>query len=165
MWWRTLCSSHARTQGVAPVPSRLLTLVLQTFAPARPSSALLFSSRGSARPSSVGAIPARLYKAPAGPFGKRISFFLDAFPDLGATEGLCAARAGAGLPEEELGGPGPRTLETLETWPRALSVKSTTSARVRLTLFFCYHRSRRRRSLQGREEPELGAFEPCGAKR
>lgn len=59
----------------------------------------------------------------------------------------------------------PRTLETLETWPWALSVKSTTSARVRLTLFFCYRRSRRRRSLQGREEPELGASEPCGAKR
>ena len=40
-------------------------------------------------------------KAPAGPFGKRISFFLDAFPDLGVMEGLRAARAGARLREEE----------------------------------------------------------------
>lgn len=57
---------------------------------------------GSGRSRSPGALPARLYKAPAGPFGKRISFFLDAFPDLGVMEGLRAARAQARLREEEL---------------------------------------------------------------
>lgn len=62
---------------------------------------VLSSPVGSARSRSAGANPARLYKAPAGPFGKRISFFLDAFPDLGVMEGLRAARAGARLREEE----------------------------------------------------------------
>lgn len=57
---------------------------------------------GSGRSRSARALPARLYKAPAGPFGKRISFFLDAFPDLGVMEGLRAARARARLGEEEL---------------------------------------------------------------
>lgn len=69
----------------------------------------LFSSRlGSVRSGSADAVPARLYKAPAGPFGKRISFFLDAFPDLGVMEGLHAAHAGARLREEEPGSSGPQ---------------------------------------------------------
>lgn len=77
--------------GVAPEPSRVLTFVLQSVltGPRLPSTPLL-STRGSARSDSASAIPSGFYKAPAGPFGKRISFFLDAFPDLGATEGLCA---------------------------------------------------------------------------
>lgn len=64
---------------------------------------------GSRRSGSTGAVPAPpLYKAPAGPFGKRISFFLDAFPDLGVMEGLGAARARARLREEEPGSWGPQ---------------------------------------------------------
>lgn len=59
---------------------------------------------GSGSSGSAGAVPAQLYKAPAGPFRKRISFFLDAFPDLGIMEGLRAARVPARLREEELGG-------------------------------------------------------------
>lgn len=61
---------------------------------------------------------------------------------------------------------GPGTKEPLlKTWPGALWVKPTTSAWVLLTIFFFCHRSRRRRSIQGREEPWLGAAEPCGTKR
>lgn len=101
----------------------------------RPSlpGALLFSPMGSpcsGRSGSTDAAPARLYKAPAGPFGKRISFFLDAFPDLGVMEGLSAARArpgqapggGAG----QLGPPASRPFWSLG--PRALWVKPETSA-------------------------------------
>lgn len=73
-----------------------------------PSCPLLSSPMGSVRSRSAGAVPAQLYKAPAGPFGKRISFFLDAFPDLGIMEGLRAARAWARLREEELGSSGPQ---------------------------------------------------------
>lgn len=61
------------------------------------------------------AIPSGFYKAPAGPFGKRISFFLDAFPDLGATEGLCAGSrrslawggGAGGLDPQNTASPGP----------------------------------------------------------
>lgn len=88
---------------------------------------------GSPRSGSTDAAPARLYKAPAGPFGKRISFFLDAFPDLGVMEGLSAARARARLREEEPGSSGPQPhagtkAPLLEPWPRALWMQPTTSA-------------------------------------
>lgn len=53
----------------------------------------------------------------------------------------------------------------LEPWPGALSGKSATSASIRLIVFSCCHRSRRRRSLQGRKEPGVGAAEPRGTKR
>lgn len=52
-----------------------------------------------------------------------------------------------------------------EPWPGALSVKSTTSAPVLMIVFFRCYRSRRRRSLQGWEEPGVGAAEPSGAER
>ena len=140
----------------------------------QPSLAGVLSSPvGSARSSSAGANPARLYKAPAGPFGKRISFFLDAFPDLGVMEGLRAARARARLREEEPDEQGPQPLARepwhplfpLEPWPGGLSVKSATSARIRLTVSSRCHRSRRRRSLQRRKEPGLGTAEPRGTER
>ena len=53
----------------------------------------------------------------------------------------------------------------LEPWPRGLLVKSATSTWIRLTLLSCCHRSRRRRSLQGRKEPGLGTAEPSGTER
>lgn len=121
--------------GVAPEPSRVLTLVLQALSPAE-TSKHPFSSlqgRGSARSDSASAIPSGFYKASAGPFGKRISFFLDAFPDLGATEGLCAGSrrslawgGGAGVPDPpEHCSPGP-----FRSNPQL-------PPRVCLTVFFC----------------------------
>lgn len=81
-------ASPLRPQGSSPSSSECSHRL-------SPPSALFLFSRGSASSDSAGAIPSGFYKAPAGPFGKRISFFLDAFPDLGATEGLCAARVAA----------------------------------------------------------------------
>lgn len=121
--WALAALGGGSPPGAAPAPSWLLTSVFPGFPPAQPS-ALLFSPRGSRRSGSTGAVPAPLYKAPAGPFGKRISFFLDAFPDLGVMEGLRAARAPAGLREEEPGslGPQPHAPGTkaplLEPWPQ-----------------------------------------------
>lgn len=85
-----------------------------SYRPRIPSAPFLFT-RGSARSDSTSAIPSGFYKVPAGPFGKRISFFLDAFPDLGATEGLCAGSrrslawgGGAGGPDpQNISVPGP----------------------------------------------------------
>lgn len=168
--WRGQCgevvvrgASPLRPRGFSPPCSE------RSHQPSLPG-ALLSSPMGSVRSRSAVANPARLYKAPAGPFGKRISFFLDAFPDLGIMEGLRAARAWAKLREEEPGSSGPQpragNLSTAsQDLAGALWVKPTTSAWVRLTIFFFCHRSRRRRSVQGREEPWLGAAEPCGTKR
>ena len=86
--------------GVARAPSWLLTSVLRAFPPAQPSRRPLLS--GGLCALQIGwRTPRSALEAPAGPFGKRISFFLDAFPDLGVMEGLRAARAGARLREEE----------------------------------------------------------------
>lgn len=90
----------------------------------RPSCRPPLLSDGLPGSGSTGAVPAPLYKAPADPFGKRISFFLDAFPDLGVMEGLSAARARARLREEEPGSWGPQPhaaagtkAPLLEPWP------------------------------------------------
>lgn len=157
-------------RGVAPAPSWLLTSVLRAFPPACLPGALLSSPMGSVRSRSAVANPARLYKAPAGPFGKRISFFLDAFPDLGIMEGLRAARAWAKLREEEPGSSGPQPRAGNQSTPsqdlaRGPLGQAHNLRLGRLTIFFFCHRSRRRRSVQGREEPWLGAAEPCGTKR
>lgn len=81
-------ASPLHPQGSSPSSSE------HSHRPSLPSGPFLFM-RGSASSDSAGAIPSGFYNAPAGPFGKRISFFLDAFPDLGAMEGLCAARVAA----------------------------------------------------------------------
>lgn len=88
--------SPLRPRGSSPLCSE------RSHRPSLPG-ALLPSPMGSVRSRSAGTVPVRLYKAPAGPFGKRISFFLDAFPDLGVMEGLRAPRAGTMLREEEPG--------------------------------------------------------------
>lgn len=106
--WRVQCgevvvrgASPLRPRGFSPPCSE------RSHQPSLPG-ALLSSPMGSVRSRSAVANPARLYKAPAGPLGKRISFFLDAFPDLGIMEGLRAARAWAKLREEEPGSSGPQ---------------------------------------------------------
>lgn len=93
-------TSPLRPRGSSPPCSK------RSHQPSLPGA--LSSPMGSTRSGSAGANPAWLYKAPAGPFGKRISFFLDAFPDLGVMEGLRAARARARLREEEPDGSGPQ---------------------------------------------------------
>lgn len=93
-------ASPLRPRGSSPACSD------RSHRPSLPGA--LCSWLGSVRSGSADAVPARLYKAPAGPFGKRISFFLDAFPDLGVMEGLHAAHAGARLREEEPGSSGPQ---------------------------------------------------------
>lgn len=102
-------ASPLSPQGSSPPSSK------RSHRPRLPSTPFLFT-RGSARSHSASAIPSGFYKAPAGPFGKRISFFLDAFPDLGATEGLCAGSrlslawgGGAGGPDppKNTAAPGP----------------------------------------------------------
>lgn len=121
-----LWASPLSPQGSSPWSSKLSH-------PQRLSNTPFLFTRGSARSDSASAIPSGFYKAPAGPFGKRISFFLDAFPDLGATEGLCAGSHCSLAWEGGAGGPDPPE----HCSPGPFRSNPQLPPRVCLTVFFC----------------------------
>lgn len=160
-------------RGVAPAPSWFLTSVLRAFPPAQPSRRppLLSSPLRWApcAPAPLAQSPLSFIRLPPARSESGFPFSWTRFLTWALWRGSARHAPGLGSGRRSWAAPAPSLAPGTQApllKPRTgtLWVKPTTSAWVRLTIFFC-HRSRRRRSVQGREEPGVGAAEPCGAKR